>query len=466
MPSKTNTKGSGAKNQAKSASPNLAGGGHGSDANTAAAPSSQSGSRFSAIDTRQTLRSNSTEADNVRPEHADPTASQTATNDPNREGGVNKKKQKRRIKEAAKRAAEENELSRETNARDRSFQGAAKHSSLYDGQSEANGYDYEASEYNDQDNYEPDETEDLYYTDEAAQRNYSANIRLSSSHVNGNVNQNQDLERDSGSKSKKKRKSKSASTGVTAASGSSLRNQNSLPHLPPPPPPPPPPTNGNAYTTPGTQNYHAQKQHKIWNTSTTEERENIKEFWLSLGEEDRRSLVKVEKEAVLKKMKEQQKYSCSCTVCGRKRTAIEEELEVLYDAYYEELEQYANHQQISLDNGAPIMPQAQLYHPMSRQRQNTPQTYSQSNPRGRLQEIVDGDDLDHVGEESDIGEEDDLSDDYEDSEDPPQNPAATDFFNFGKSLTVQGKYTLAHRMLCFADICRRYTDRCRRSSQK
>jgi len=43
-------------------------------------------------------------------------------------------------------------------------------------------------------------------------------------------------------------------------------------------------------------------------------------------------------------MKEQQKHSCTCVVCGRKRVAIEEELEVLYDAYYEELEQYANHQ--------------------------------------------------------------------------------------------------------------------------
>ena len=31
----------------------------------------------------------------------------------------------------------------------------------------------------------------------------------------------------------------------------------------------------------------------------------------------------------------------------RHRIAIEEELEVLYDAYYEELEQYANHQQLS-----------------------------------------------------------------------------------------------------------------------
>ena len=61
------------------------------------------------------------------------------------------------------------------------------------------------------------------------------------------------------------------------------------------------------------------KNNKIWSTSTTEERERIKEFWLGLGEEERRNLVKIEKEAVLKKMKEQQKHSCSCAVCGRKR---------------------------------------------------------------------------------------------------------------------------------------------------
>jgi hypothetical protein len=62
---------------------------------------------------------------------------------------------------------------------------------------------------------------------------------------------------------------------------------------------------------------------------------------LSLSDKDRNSLIKLEKEAVLKKMKEQQKYTCSCSVCGRRRTAIEEELEMLYDAYYEELERYA-----------------------------------------------------------------------------------------------------------------------------
>jgi hypothetical protein len=58
---------------------------------------------------------------------------------------------------------------------------------------------------------------------------------------------------------------------------------------------------------------------KIWSTSSTEERERIKEFWLGLGEQDRRNLVKLEKEAVLKKMKEQQRHSCACAVCGRKR---------------------------------------------------------------------------------------------------------------------------------------------------
>lgn len=63
----------------------------------------------------------------------------------------------------------------------------------------------------------------------------------------------------------------------------------------------------------------SQNNSKIWSTSTTEERERIKEFWLGLGEDERRNLVKIEKDTVLRKMKEQQKHSCSCAVCGRKR---------------------------------------------------------------------------------------------------------------------------------------------------
>lgn len=81
---------------------------------------------------------------------------------------------------------------------------------------------------------------------------------------------------------------------------------------------------------------------KIWDTSNEEERQRIKQFWSSLSEDDRRNLIKIEKETVLLKMKEQQQHSCSCSVCGRKRLAIEEELEFLYDTYYSELDVYAD----------------------------------------------------------------------------------------------------------------------------
>ena len=63
------------------------------------------------------------------------------------------------------------------------------------------------------------------------------------------------------------------------------------------------------------------KAHKddIWEAGDSTERERIREFWINLGEEERKALVKLEKDSVLKKMKEQQKQNCSCSVCGRKR---------------------------------------------------------------------------------------------------------------------------------------------------
>ena len=61
----------------------------------------------------------------------------------------------------------------------------------------------------------------------------------------------------------------------------------------------------------------------------------------------------------MKKIKEQQKHMCTCSVCGKRRTVIEEELEMLYNAYYEELEQYeiSNQQkQRQLENGEAVAP--------------------------------------------------------------------------------------------------------------
>lgn len=169
----------------------------------------------------------------------------------------------------------------------------------------------------------------------------------------------------------------------------------------------------------------------IWNTSTQAERENIKQFWLELGEDERRSLVKVEKEAVLRKMKEQQKHSCSCSVCGRKRTAIEEELEVLYDAYYEELEQFANHNtdlsQVPHMMAPPRPSFKRLAHPMA----------GSYPSRSRVDEI-DDDDEDLEDDEDYDDEEEDYSDDEAELDDHALPPGPPDFFQFGNSLTVKG----------------------------
>ncbi|GAB1203318.1 Stress response protein nst1 [Aspergillus pseudonomiae] len=190
------------------------------------------------------------------------------------------------------------------------------------------------------------------------------------------------------------------------------------------------------------------KDRSIWNTSTQEERENIKTFWLELGEEERRQLVKVEKDAVLKKMKEQQKHSCSCTVCGRKRTAIEEELEVLYDAYYEELEQYANNNQGSFEKGAPIVPPPRLYQPPLRSPGQHTRTHGQYHPsRGRIHELPEDDDED-LEDDYDEDDEDDEPYSDDDFEDEETRAARADFFAFGNSLTVKdGILTVADDLL-------------------
>ncbi|KAI1274208.1 hypothetical protein F5Y07DRAFT_223620 [Xylaria sp. FL0933] len=180
---------------------------------------------------------------------------------------------------------------------------------------------------------------------------------------------------------------------------------------------------------------------KIWNTSGPEERERIKQFWLGLGEDERKSLVKVEKDAVLRKMKEQQKHTCSCSVCGRKRTAIEEELEGLYDAYYQELESFANRPH-SQPNGPPIFA-AERFGPMSGLHPPgvMPSRYSNHHPsRGRMVEHVDNDEDELEGGDEEYSDEEDLEDEEEEDEpeEIPRDTYPNDFFNFGQSLTVKG----------------------------
>ncbi|KAK3187309.1 Stress response protein nst1 [Lecanicillium sp. MT-2017a] len=180
---------------------------------------------------------------------------------------------------------------------------------------------------------------------------------------------------------------------------------------------------------------------KIWSTSNHEERERIKEFWLGLGEDERKSLVKVEKDAVLKKMKEQQKHTCSCTVCGRKRTAIEEELEGLYDAYYLELEQFANQ-----GEGPPMLPPPRDF-PL-RPPRGIPAGYAGQPPsRGRIVEHV-GDDVEDEDELDEVYSEDEVDDDEYSDDEPPEafhsshDRDVADFLTFGNSLQVKGTQLL------------------------
>ena len=358
--------------------------------------------------------------------------------------GVNKKKQKRRQKEAARKAAEQHtmtgsQLAQEfANVADSAYQDIVKEMAAAQARGEANGYDYGVSDYDDPEQYEPDDGEDI---------SWGYTSKYAPSRNNGHILHNYaPAEPPSGKANKKKKKAKSHSTSqADYFTPSHLTSSNPTSFQPPPPPPPP--SLGRLHPSGTNESSQTASKDRIWNTSTAEERERIKEFWLSLGEEDRRSLVKVEKEAVLKKMKEQQKHSCSCTVCGRKRTAIEEELEVLYDAYYEELEQYANNQQIIGEDGTIIAP-PQFRHPLPRASPSRHTQMLNGRPsKGRIQEV--GGDDDAVDEDEYSDEEDDEISEDEDEEEQPG--PATDFFNFGDNLTVQGAphaYPCSHCSQC------------------
>lgn len=322
-------------------------------------------------------------------------------------GAVNRKKQKRRQKQAARLASEQQH---------------------HNGCMCAHAAGHPASNSAHPNHNYAHSHEDLDY--DSAEAYYDENESVDASHSLPSVAGEHEQHNTAARKAKKKkgRNGRADSQTIPDGSSASLSTHSTSTHPLPPPLPP--------HVAPRAILKSA-KDRSIWNTSTQEERENIKSFWLELGEDERRQLVKVEKDAVLKKMKEQQRHSCSCTVCGRKRTAIEEELEVLYDAYYEELEQYANTNQDSFDPDAPIVPPPRLYHPPLRSSDQHARPHPQFHPsRGRVQELPEDDD----GLEEDDEEEEDDDESYSDEEFVDEDPHAprADFFAFGNSLTVKG----------------------------
>lgn len=317
--------------------------------------------------------------------------------------GLNRKKQKRRQKQAAKAAAEQDDALRHAAATNpHASNGRIPHS--HSGEPPAED-PYAAQEQYD---------EDPYYTDEDGQAYDGYDPTLPNGHYAGGQ-----PDADSTDKSKKKKK-KNKSGGQERDLDQSSSTY-------------PPSTSHSHLQSMSKSALHSVKyahdRDRIWNTSTQEERERIKEFWLDLGEEERKSLVKIEKEAVLRKMKEQQKHSCSCTVCGRKRTAIEEELEVLYDAYYDELEQFG-----TLQHGAVYA--AGMKELRLKDRDKPPAL--QPPLHGQIEDVLDEDEDEEEDDEDELYSDEDVEFDAYSDEEADRLGRQADFFNFGNSLTVKG----------------------------
>jgi hypothetical protein len=361
-------------------------------------------------------RANTTSASSTPLLQSEPAESASLNTDPDNAPAVNRKKQKRREKEAAKRAAEQT-LNNGFPTSDRQAQNG--HTSFpHQGRGPPKGYFTEEHE-----DVEPDFADEAGEADDAFFSGEDSTYPQDPTLQNGHQHTPQPSNVLANGKKKKKTGKGSNYSNVTqndaTGSSTSLPRGPALPSKSQAAAPPP-------LSNPALRSIHKMSRDRIWNTSTQAERENIKQFWLELGEEERRSLVKVEKEAVLRKMKEQQKHSCSCTVCGRKRTAIEEELEVLYDAYYEELEQFANHNH-GMPNGPPIAAPPRTYNHI-----RSPPRMAGSYPtRGGVQDI--GEEDDDLEEEYGDGEESYSDEEVEELPRPPP-----DFFTFGNSLTVKG----------------------------
>ncbi|KAE9965933.1 hypothetical protein BLS_007298 [Venturia inaequalis] len=331
---------------------------------------------------------------------------------PDTSAGVNRKKAKRRAKEAAKRAAENGHPvsgSANVNNGHPSYSPPTSSNQSFAIQNTQLGPEYDDEYGSDQAVYD-EGSEDGHVDYNSAYANHS--------HPNHGHDQ-----------TKKKRKSKIMPQPTYNHAPPHHHHHQQYPHshIAPPPPPPPPAMSQAALRT-----VQKNQKDRIWNTSTQEERERIKDFWLSLKEDERKSLVKIEKEAVLRKMKEQQKHSCSCTVCGRKRTAIEEELEVLYDAYYEELEQPPLFKRD--DQRASRQPPDHMALP----------PHAHRPPHGHVEELPD--DEEEEEEEDDPDDEEYSEEEYDEDEEeysdeePDELPRpSADFFNFGNSLTVKGE---------------------------
>lgn len=83
------------------------------------------------------------------------------------------------------------------------------------------------------------------------------------------------------------------------------------------------------------------------------ERQQIRDFWLSLPSDRRKDLVFQERQILLRSWKERQRVGCNCAYCQKKRKLVQSEIEMLYDTYYQVLDEYTNFlREVRLNGGA------------------------------------------------------------------------------------------------------------------
>lgn len=226
---------------------------------------------------------------------------------------------------------------------------------------------------------------------------------------------------------------------------------------------------------------------KIWAQSSAEDRENIRQFWHALGEAERRDLVQIEKDAVLRKLKEQHRHSCGCAVCGRKKVSIEHEVDQLYDQYLDDLGSYTAEQRAAINGRQPAPPGAGPF-PGSVEVDATGQItrydHRAPDPRAVPPDVLIGaeesdeyDDEEDYDEEGDIDDEEvgsdeaDAGDDLDDTQPPPQPPVrqirpppprsvaprpdgADEFLSFSSNLaTIKGEWLTPVCFAAHAELC-------------
>ena len=226
---------------------------------------------------------------------------------------------------------------------------------------------------------------------------------------------------------------------------------------------------------------------KIWAQSSAEDRENIRQFWHGLGEAERRDLVQIEKDAVLRKLKEQHRHSCGCAVCGRKKVSIEHEVDQLYDQYLDDLGSYTAEQRAAIIGRQPAPPGAGPF-PGSVEVDATGQItkYDHHAPDPKAippDDLIGGEESDEYDDEEEYDDDEDLdeddigSDEAEAGDDldeaqlpiqpaarqirkPPIKPVvprvdgADDFLSFSSNLaTIKGEYPKLILPTAHAELC-------------